>query len=129
MKITTPELDELMRNADGDEGDVRDALFEVGGARPTLDAQVIYRTPRAPNQRNATEMAGGAPPGKRHWTIRKSTAATSKSDAPNVPNNRGPRIEDRGPSSGSAGGAAHARRVIRTRNFTIRSPALLPVRL
>ena len=51
MKITTPELDELMRNADGDEGDVRDALCEVGGAHPTLDAQVIHRAPRAPKTR------------------------------------------------------------------------------
>ena len=33
------ELDELMRGADGVEGDVQDALYEAVGVRPTQCAQ------------------------------------------------------------------------------------------
>mgnify|MGYP007078370220 FL=1 len=39
MKIETQELDELMRGADGVTGDVRDALHEAVGVRPTQCAQ------------------------------------------------------------------------------------------
>ena len=36
MQIETQKLDELMRGADGGTGDVRDALYEAVGVRPTL---------------------------------------------------------------------------------------------
>jgi hypothetical protein len=35
MKMETQELDELMRGANGVQGDVRDALYEAVGVRPT----------------------------------------------------------------------------------------------
>ena len=80
-KMETPELDKLMRGADGDEGDVRDALCEAVGVRPTHSLSLIVAQwvmmgalctkQRAPNRRIAIEMAGGAPPGKRHRTIGK----------------------------------------------------------
>ena len=46
MTIKTPELDELMRVADGDEGDVRDALCEAVGVRPTHCAQWVHCAPK-----------------------------------------------------------------------------------
>ena len=39
MKMETQELDELMRGANGVQGDVRDALYEAVGVRPTQCAQ------------------------------------------------------------------------------------------
>jgi hypothetical protein len=42
MKMETQELDELMRGADGVKGDVRDALCEAVGVRPTLCAQWVH---------------------------------------------------------------------------------------
>ena len=42
MKIETQELDELMRGADGVTGDVRDALYEAVGVRPTQRAQWVH---------------------------------------------------------------------------------------
>ena len=48
--METPELDELMRSADGDEVDVRDALCEaVGGRAPhslTHCAQWVHCAPK-----------------------------------------------------------------------------------
>jgi hypothetical protein len=66
MKMETQELDELMRGADGVTGDVRDALYEAVGVRPTQCAQwesgcTVHQM--TPNHRNATEIAGGAPTG------------------------------------------------------------------
>ena len=42
MQIETQELDELMRGADGVTGDVRDALYEAVGVRPTQCAQWVH---------------------------------------------------------------------------------------
>jgi hypothetical protein len=39
MKMETKELDDLMRGADGVQGDVRDALYEAVGVRATQCAQ------------------------------------------------------------------------------------------
>ena len=71
-----------MRGADSDEGDVRDALCEAVGVRPTLIVRIgctVYQ--RAPNRRIAIEMAGGAPLGKRHRTIEKTSTTTRNSVA------------------------------------------------
>ena len=47
-KIETSELqlDELIRGADGDEGDVRDALCEAVGVRPTHCAHWVHCAPK-----------------------------------------------------------------------------------
>ena len=42
MQIETQKLDELMRGADGVTGDVRDALYEAVGVRPTQCAQWVH---------------------------------------------------------------------------------------
>ena len=45
-KMETPELDKLMCGADGDEGDVRDALCEAVGMRPTHCAHWVHCAPK-----------------------------------------------------------------------------------
>ena len=113
MKMETQDV--LMRGADGDEGDVRQCGTRCATARLwacaplCLCAQWCTVHLRAPNLRNATEMAGGAPPGKQHKTIRKHQQRRAKVtlQTHQITEDRGPRTEDRGPSSGS-GGATHA---------------------
>ena len=46
MKMEKLELDELIHGTDSDAGDVRDALREVVGMRPTLCAQWVHRAPK-----------------------------------------------------------------------------------
>ena len=120
----TPELDELILYAALTAMCAREVLCEdraseVVGVRPTLCVRSgCTGHQRAPNQRYAKEMADGAPPGMRHRAVRTSTAATSKSDAPNAPNNRGSRTKPRLRRSRPRG--------IRTRDFAIRGPAFCP---
>ena len=57
MKIETQELDELMRGADGVTGDVRDALYEAVGVRPTQSMCAV--SARCTKWRQTTGMRQG----------------------------------------------------------------------
>ena len=114
MKIETQELDELMRDADGVTGDVRDALYEAVGVRPTQCAQWVHCALKGAKTRECDRDGRWSAARSAAQDNSKTSTTTRKSDAPTAPNNRGPRTEDRGPrtedrgpSSGS-GGAAHA---------------------
>ena len=98
MSAGTQELDELScATLTRVAGDVRDALYEVVGVRPTQCAQWVHC---APNGAKPQEYDRDG-----RWSFARSAAqdnsktstTTSKSDAPTAPNNRGPRTEDRGP--------------------------------
>jgi hypothetical protein len=76
MKMETPELDELIRGADGDADNVQYALCEVVGVRPTLCAQWVHRAPKG----TKPEICKGD---GRWSTARQAAQGSSKIDSSN----------------------------------------------
>ena len=97
MQIETQELDELMRGADGVTGDVRDALYEAVGVRPTQCAQWVHCALKGAKTRECYRDGRWSAARSAAQDNSKTSTSTRKSDAPTAPNNRGPRTEDRGP--------------------------------
>ena len=115
-----------MRDADGVTGDVRDALYEAVGVRPTQCAQWVHCALKGAKTRECYRDGRWSAARSAAQDNSKTSTSTRKSDAPTAPNNRGPRTEDRGPRT-----ELRLRRSrpcgIRTCNLAIRSLSFYPL--